>query len=94
VSFGAQIFDASGALLWDSTMAMGGVAADYQQFSAGFSGTTLSYPQWAGLSAFILDGTGNGYGQACTSLSMSSGYPVVTVASGSPADFAFVLVVY
>jgi hypothetical protein len=94
VTFGFQIFDTSGSLLWDSTTAMGGVAADYQQYSAGFSGTTLSYPQWAGFSAFILDAGGNGYGQSLTSLSTSSGYPVVTVSSGAPAAFSFILVVY
>lgn len=94
MAYGFQIFDASGALLWDSTTATGGVTADYQQFSAGFGGTTLSYPQWAGFSAFLMDGYGNGYGQSLTSLSMSSGYPVVTVAAGAPVAFSFILVVF
>lgn len=94
MTFAVQTFDATGALMWDSTTAGGGVAADYQQFAAGFGGATLSYPQWAGFSAFLMDGYGNGYGQSYTSLSTSSGYPVVTVSSGSPAAFSFVLVIF
>jgi hypothetical protein len=77
---GIQAFDGSGALLFDSRTAVGGVGGDYREYAAGFSGETISYPQWAGYSAILL-------------LDMSPGYPVVTV-GGSSSARTFSLLVY
>lgn len=90
MTYGVQTFDASGTLLWDSTTAIGGVFGDYQQFASGASGTTLNYPQWAGLSAYLLD---CGNAAPYMTLSTGAGYPIVTVTSPA-GPMAFALVVY
>lgn len=90
MTFGVQVFDASSTLVWDSTTVVGGIPADVRFYAAGASGATLSYPQFAGMSAFILDGS---QATAFVSLDTSAGYPVVTVSSPS-VDMVFLLMVY
>ena len=84
---GVQQFDASGTVTFDSRTAVGGVVGDFREYAAGFSGETVSYPQWAGYSAMLLR-----YGSSIT-LSVSGGYPVVTVSSDANAR-SYVLLVY
>lgn len=89
MAYGAQIFDAFGALLWDSTTAVGGVVGDYRQYASGAPGETINYTQWAGLSAMLIDCGNSG---EYTSLSTSAGYPVVTVTSpAGPMNFGLVV---
>lgn len=83
-TIGIQVFDSTGTLQWDSRTAVGGVVGDYQPYT---SGDIFSYPQWAGLSAMLID-CGNDEG--VISVSVSSGYPVVTATSGS-GSFALVV---
>ena len=90
MSFGVQTFDSSGVLQFDSLTAVGGVFGDFQKFAAGQSGTTFSYPQWAGLSAYLVD---CGNAAPYISLSTSAGYPVVTVTTPATA-MSFALVVF
>ena len=90
MTFAVQTFDASGALLWDSSTVVGSIPADVRLFAAGAGGTTLSYPQFAGFSAFILDGS---QASDFLTLDMSAGYPVVHVVSPT-VDIVFILMVY
>lgn len=49
MSFGAQVFNSSGALIWDSSTVGAGVVADVLVVAAGASGT-YEYPDFAGRS--------------------------------------------
>jgi hypothetical protein len=84
MAYGLQIFDASGAQVFDSTVATGGVPAGFWAGGAG----TLSFPQFAGrtMAAIMVSGNSewwveDGLG---VSISYASGYPVVTVQSFAP----------
>lgn len=90
MAYGIQVFDASGALSWDSTTVVGGVVADYREYLAGTSGVLL-YPDFAGRTVFlipVLDST-----TATVTVDTGLGYPRVTIVT---ATFArrFMLVVF
>lgn len=56
MSYGLQVFDASGALTFDSTVAAGGVALG---FVTPVSGTlSFSYPDFIGYTGVVLNATG------------------------------------
>lgn len=91
MSDGVRIWASDGTtILFDSLTAVGGVVADYRYYPAGSAGGTISYPQWAGFSCYLMDAGGSGNN---VSLSTSAGYPVITVVAPSSA-MAFTLVVY
>lgn len=90
MAYGIQTFDASGALMWDSSTAVGGLVGDYVKVAAGTAGYTINYPQWAGLAALLVDCGGS---HENVSLNASGSYPVVTITT-PPQDIAFGLLVY
>jgi hypothetical protein len=86
MTFGVQIADTAGSVIWDSTTVVGGMIADFRSYASGAAGETISYPQWAGYTAFLIV---SGSATATTiSLATSAGYPVVTVISGGYQTFA------
>lgn len=91
MTFGIQTFNASGVLQFDSTTALGGVIVTTQNVAANTTAYTLNYPQFAGTAGFLLFNDGNS--PFYTSLSFSSGYPVVTV-NKCPAFMSFSLYLY
>lgn len=91
MTYGVQTFDGSGTLEYDTTTALGGaVVGDYRKYASGAAGETVNYPQWAGLSAMLIDCGNSG---EYTSLNTSGSYPVVTVTTPS-GDMVFGLMVY
>lgn len=82
MTFGVQTFDASGGLVWDSSVAVGGIVADSRQVASGVS-TTFTYPAYAGRTPFLiglLDTT-----PASITVDTTLGYPRVSVASAGIA---------
>lgn len=85
MTFGLQLWDASGNLVFDSTVAAGGAPIGMAEGN-GVSVQTLSFPQYAGLTMQALTINGiqwspEGFG---VTISHASGFPVVTVESGAP----------
>lgn len=89
MTFGLQSFDASGALIFDSSTAAGGVVIDYREFSPTDTGT-FTYSAYAGLTPILIS---LGSPQDTIVLDTSLGYPRVTVAAGG-SDRRFALAVY
>lgn len=90
MTYGLQIMDASGTLVWDSNTVLGGVPGDFREYSGATAGETVSYPQFAGLTAVLLDSGGVSRG---ITMDVSAGYPVITVAS-TGLYRSFTLMVY
>lgn len=78
MAFGVRVFGPSGAVVWDSTTAGGGVIAGVEAIPAGTS-LVLSYTQFPGRSAKVMSSTvGRDTGVV---IDYSLGYPRVTAAS-------------
>lgn len=87
MSFGMQLFDGSGSLVWDSTAVLGGCAIDLQTVAAGAT-PSFTYPAHAGRTAAVQPVRAEWWSTARPSSSdfgvtvdTSLGYPRVTVAS-------------
>lgn len=94
MSFGVQVFDTAGTLVWDSRTVAGAVVADILSYSSGGSGTH-TYPDFAGRSVDVIHLTWSGHGGqgAGITTDTSLGYPRVTVASRTfPRNF--IVIVY
>jgi hypothetical protein len=91
VSYGLKVYDAAGALIWDSTAVVGGIIADCREFASGESGV-FTYPAYAGRAAFLL----RDYDTIPASITVDTtlGYPRVTVAAEAVSWRRFMLAVY
>lgn len=90
MSFGVQIWDGSGNLVYDSSVAVGGIIADVRVFPAGSAGAVLTYPVYLGRAVEIIpltaDSSSSSYGVVADT---DLGYPRVTVSSfGGDRRFA------
>ena len=90
MAFGIQTFNEIGLLVWDSTTALGGVVADYQEYAASSSGV-LVYPSFAGRTAFVVPVLDLVTGTV--SVDSLLGYPRVTITSAALLR-RFMLVVF
>lgn len=88
-AYGLQIMDATGAVIFDSTTAIGGVVIDYREYGPTLS-ATLTYPAYAGHSPFLVHIYPN---QATVVLDTSLGYPRVTVSAGAAGPRKFLVMV-
>lgn len=90
MAYGMQVFDSSGALVWDSSTVLGGCAIDYREIPVS-TAVTYEYPAHAGRSValqavdgdnfqLLPTGTAGTYG---VTVDTTLGYPRVTVASAS-----------
>lgn len=77
-TYGLQIFDGSGTLIFDSTTAAGGVVVDLKKFVASDSGT-FTYPLFAGRAASLVGAPSDGSITMDTAL----GYPRVIVTTSA-----------
>lgn len=80
MSYGLQAFDASGALMWDSSTVNGGVSIDYQEVASAATGT-FTYPALAGRTPFITTIFDAPTGSIVVDTAL--GYPRVTVSAVS-----------
>lgn len=88
MTFGIQSFDASGAPLWDSTTAGGGVVADL--FDVGSGETPVkAYPAHAGRTCRVFCPAY--FSPEGSAVDSALGYPRVTVAAGLPRQLMVVV---
>lgn len=87
--FGILVNDASGAVQFDSTTAVGGVVIDFRRFSP-TDAAVYTYPEFAGYTAFFV----NVWGDGTIVLDTALGYPRVTVSTSSNDGRTFILAVY
>ena len=83
MSQGVQVFNAAGALVWDSSNVAGGVIADIKTYES-TNTAILTYPAFAGRSASII--TLLSWIAASTdgvSVDYALGYPRITVSAAS-----------
>lgn len=81
---GTQVFAADGTtLIFDSRIAQAGVLMDVQALKT-TSTTVLSYPAFAGRTAFVMDGCSNMI--AAASVDYALGYPRVSLAGGNGVE--------
>ena len=93
MTFGLKVYDASAALIYDSTVAVGGVVVDVQSFGVGASGT-LTYPAFSGYSAIVITRDVGTTGQMNSAVvDYGLGYPRVTV-SAVGYSRTFIVVAY
>lgn len=82
--FGLWVWDASANLVFDSTLAAGGVPVGFWSGGAG----TVSFPQFAGLTMqyIVIDGAEwfEDGADAGVAITYPTGYPVATLQSWSP----------
>jgi hypothetical protein len=80
MTYGAQVFNAAGGLIWDSTTAGSGVVADVLDLAPG-GPYTFTYPSFAGRTVNTV--SLEYLGATLPTMDTALGYPRVTV----PADF-------
>lgn len=92
MSFGVQVNNAAGSLVWDSTTAIGGgVVADYQEIAAGAS-YSKSFPEFAGRTPIVIP-IADSADAPSISVDTALGYPRITV-TALPQIRLFMLGVY
>ena len=89
MSYGLRIWNPSGVLVFDSTLAVGGLPVGFWAGGAG----VLSFPEYAGrtMQALNISGAETFATAVPVSISYGPGYPVVTVDSAAPT---FMLAVF
>lgn len=91
-----QVFDAAGALVFDTLDAKGGVVVDFKAYASAAT-DTLTYPSFSGRAVSVLPMTGYYPPDPTTDFGVTTdtslGYPRVTVASRTFAR-SFIVMVY
>ena len=92
MAFGLKVMDSAGAVIFDSTLAVGWVALGTFKVTAGAGGFTNTYPALAGRTPALIAFTGDGSDLVNITLDVSLGYPRMTVTSWAGWDRYFMLV--
>lgn len=90
MTFGLQLFNASGQVSFDSRYAQGGVIADQVTRAAGSGTEVRTYPAFAGRTAIVKAG---GY-DAPGAVDYALGYPRVTFTPGPYLSTTWIVIVY
>jgi hypothetical protein len=78
MSYGLQVFDGSGTVIFDNRYAQAGVVLDL--FAPNNAGETRTYPGAAGLSVFTM--LASGYSDVTATVDYALGYPRVVAQPG------------
>jgi hypothetical protein len=83
MAFGLKVFDGSGNVTFDSTVAVGFVPIGVFNIAGGASGFTNTYPALAGRTPVVIPFDAGTYGLTNVTTDVSLGYPRLTVTTAS-----------